>query len=146
VKEIYDAMNPSPGERYYKLNLQNLKTGRQNTIEFRQHSSSVPPEKVLNWIRFCVSFVTNSIRCQSPSAMGKNRVLSEQLDLLSQYVIKDRYQGVAHARSRRSSGGGSLLQWLCEWWQLQYFDGQGSQCLPYSRRRAHHSVGFVTMI
>jgi hypothetical protein len=93
VKELCDTMNPSPGERYYKLNLQNLKTGRQNTIEFRQHSSSVSPEKVLNWIRFCVSFVTNSIRCQSPSAMGKNRVLSEQLDLLSQYVIKDRYLG-----------------------------------------------------
>jgi hypothetical protein len=84
-------MNPGPGQRYYKLNLQNLKTGRPNTIEFRQHSSS--PDKVLKWIRFYVSFVTNSIRCQSPSAMGKNRVLSEQLDLLSQYVIKNRYLG-----------------------------------------------------
>jgi hypothetical protein len=93
IKELCDIMNPGPGERYYKLNLQNLKTGRQNTIEFRQHSSSVSPEKVLNWIRFCVSFVTNSIRCQSPSAMGKNCVLSEQLDLLNQYVIKDRYLG-----------------------------------------------------
>lgn len=92
--ELCDTMNPGPeGERYFKLNLQNLKTGRQNTIEFRQHSSSVAPEKVLNWIRFCVKFVTNSMRCQSPSAMAKNRVLSEQLDLLIQYVIKDRYLG-----------------------------------------------------
>jgi hypothetical protein len=73
--------------------LQNLKTGRQNTIEFRKHSSSVSPEKVLNWIRFCVSFVTNSILRKSPSAMAKNRLLSEQLDLLNQYVIKDRYLG-----------------------------------------------------
>jgi hypothetical protein len=94
IKELCNTMNPGPGgERHYKLNLQNLATGRQQTIEFRQHSSSVSPEKVLNWIRFCICFVTNSIRSQSPSAMGKNRILSEQLDLLNQYVIKDRYLG-----------------------------------------------------
>jgi hypothetical protein len=39
-----------------------------------------------------------------------------------------------------------LLQRLCELRHLLNFDSQGSQCSPYSRSRAHHSVlGFVTM-
>jgi hypothetical protein len=97
IKALCETMNPEPGARYYKLNLQNLVTGRQNTIEFRQNSSSASQEKVLNWIRFCVQFVTNSIRFATPSAMAKNRLASEQLDLLFQYVIKDRYLGIFYA-------------------------------------------------
>jgi hypothetical protein len=150
IKELCATMNPGPGERHYKLNLQNLATGRQQTIEFRQHSSSVAPEKVLNWIRFCVSFVTNSIRCQSPSAMGKNKVLSEQLDLLNQYVIKDRYLGtfytnrVKELRTRdREEGEGeeACCSGCANGGSCSTTGGKGRN-VRHTAGHAHHSEGF----
>lgn len=55
TQSLTDVMNPYG--RYYKLNLQNLKTGRQPTLEFRQHSSTTSYEKVGNWIRFFCSIL-----------------------------------------------------------------------------------------
>ena len=64
--ELYDVMNPpismnkSNSARYYKLNLQNLKCGRQPTIEFRQHPSTTNVNRIEAWIRFCILFVSHS--------------------------------------------------------------------------------------
>ena len=44
--------------RFGKLNVESYL--RHGTIEFRQHSGSVNAEKVSNWVRFCVNFVSTS--------------------------------------------------------------------------------------
>jgi len=76
--------------RYYKLNLQNLVTGRQPTIEFRQHSATLNYDKISSWVRFCTAFVTNSARLPSPKSFKEGRDLDFQFIALFQYVIKDR--------------------------------------------------------
>ena len=101
LAKLCDTMNPSPRERYYKLNLQNIKTGRQPTIEFRQHSATASTEKILNWIRFCTTFVANSIRLKAPSPLKSNRTETEQLEMLFEYVIKDRYLASFYKERRK---------------------------------------------
>ena len=76
--------------RYYKLNLQNLMTGRQPTIEFRQHSATANYEKVSAWVRLCLLFVANSAKLQAPKAFKQSRSLDYQFEALFQFVIKDR--------------------------------------------------------
>ena len=76
--------------RYYKLNLQNLSSGRQPTIEFRQHSATMSYEKVSAWARFCIAFVTNSAKLAPPSPLAAGRSLEYQFNALFGYVIKDR--------------------------------------------------------
>lgn len=44
--------------RYHKVNLTSFLVHR--TVEFRQHSGTVEPAKVLAWVRFCVAFVESS--------------------------------------------------------------------------------------
>jgi len=88
TSELCRVMNPSG--RYYKLNLQNLASGRQPTIEFRQHSGTSNFEKISTWVRFCMAIVTNSSQFKEPSALKKSRTLDEQLEMLFEYVIKDR--------------------------------------------------------
>ena len=58
-KELYDLFNPGWRARYHKLNLQNLESGRQPTIEFRQHHASKDTNEVMAWVRFCILFTTN---------------------------------------------------------------------------------------
>jgi hypothetical protein len=72
-EELYDIMNPGSEARYYKLNLQNLKTGRQPTIEFRQHPATRDCDDVLNWVRFCMALVHNSsdMPATPPSKTGQ---------------------------------------------------------------------------
>lgn len=58
-QELYDVMNPGFRARYHKLNLQNLKSGRQPTVEFRQHHASKDTSEVRAWVSFCILFTTN---------------------------------------------------------------------------------------
>eukprot|EP00540_Astrosyne_radiata_P022469 CAMPEP_0116849288 /NCGR_PEP_ID=MMETSP0418-20121206/15489_1 /TAXON_ID=1158023 /ORGANISM="Astrosyne radiata, Strain 13vi08-1A" /LENGTH=122 /DNA_ID=CAMNT_0004480993 /DNA_START=119 /DNA_END=487 /DNA_ORIENTATION=- len=94
-------MDPPPGERYYKLNQNNIATGRIPTLEFRQHSATTSPEKVLNWVRFCVNFCSNSIRLRAPLALKEGRSVEQELDFLFQFVIEDRYLASFY-RARKS--------------------------------------------
>ncbi len=86
--ELVDLMNQQG--RYYKLNLQNLKTCRQPTIEFRQHSASMNYDKISVWIRFCIAFVQNSAKLPSPKPFNDDRSVDYKVDKLFEWVIKDR--------------------------------------------------------
>jgi len=76
--------------RYYKLNLQNLATRRQTTIEFRQHSATMSYEKVGSWVRLCVAFCMNSAKLRAPSHFKDGTSMEDMFQGLFQFVIKDR--------------------------------------------------------
>lgn len=88
IEELGGLMNPTG--RYYKLNLQNLVTGRQPTFEFRQHSGTTSFEKISAWVRFCMALVKNSAQMTEPLALKQSRSIEEQFDMLFDFVIKDR--------------------------------------------------------
>jgi len=89
VDELCSVMNPG-NDRYFKLNLQNLQTGRQPTVEFRQHSATSNVDKVKNWVRFCSAMVRNSAKFRSPSALKESTEDHEAFEMLFEFVIKDR--------------------------------------------------------
>ena len=150
VKELCYLMNPGPGHRYYKLNLDNLRTNRMQTLEFRQHSATSSPEKILAWIRFCLHFVSNSIRLKAPSNLKDSRTVDEEFDMLFQYVIKDRYLQRFY-RNRREElsrlsdvaaaiGHGHEDQDAC---CNGCDDGQSCELPPVKRNRRIHLHGFI---
>jgi Putative amidoligase enzyme len=89
TNQLAELMNPN-GSRYHKVNLQNLITGRQPTIEFRQHSATANAKKVNNWVRFCITLVTNSAHLASPSPFREGKDIDAQFEALFQFVVKDR--------------------------------------------------------
>lgn len=88
LEELAEMMNPNG--RYHKINLENLITQRQPTIEFRQHSATSNPRKINSWVRFCITMVNNSARLKAPTAFSESRNLDFQFDSLFQFVVKDR--------------------------------------------------------
>ena len=88
IASLANDMNGS--SRYFKLNMQNLVTGRQPTLEFRQHSATMEYEKVGAWTRFCVLFCLNSAKLRAPKPFAENRSTKRKFEALFQFVIKDR--------------------------------------------------------
>ncbi len=88
IQSLVSLMNREG--RYYKLNLQNISTGRQPTVEFRQHSSTVDYLKISAWVRFCISFCYNAAKLAEPTPFKMSKSVSDKFDALFQYVVKDR--------------------------------------------------------
>lgn len=89
VAELAATMNRGDRSRHYKLNLENLVSGRQPTIEFRQHVAVTSYRDISAWICFCSNFVFNSARLRPPSPFASSTTLDERSDALFDYVIKD---------------------------------------------------------
>lgn len=113
LEELCDMMNPSG--RYYKLNLQNLISRRQPTIEFRQHSATASYAKLKNWVRFCMAMVHNSARLRSSSCLKDSASLDDQFEKLFYFVIKDRFLRDYYLlrRSQLNSAGESVALDTC---------------------------------
>lgn len=113
IQELANVVNPS-GQRYYKLNLQNLVEGRQTTLEFRQHSSTIQYDKVSAFVRFCVRLCENSVSLeQSPLLhVEENVSLDKQFDDLFRNVIRDP----------------ALYEFYRKRKQLLAFDDEGDAC------------------
>ena len=89
LRDLAHIVNPT-GQRYYKLNMQNLIQGRQPTLEFRQHSSTADFEKVSAWVRFCVRFCENSVSLeQSPLFDLEDTSVGKQFEDLFRNLIRD---------------------------------------------------------
>ena len=89
IRDLADIVNPQ-GQRYYKLNMQNLLEGRQTTLEFRQHSSTTDYDKISAWVRFCIRLCENSVSLeQSPLFKVEQTSLDKQFDDLFRNLIRD---------------------------------------------------------
>lgn len=65
------ALGHIASDRYVKLNLASL--SRYGTIEFRQHSGTTDPVKVVNWVRFLEQFIDASLNPSGSVALDYKR-------------------------------------------------------------------------
>lgn len=89
VAELAATMNRGDRSRHYKLNLENLVSGRQPTIEFRQHAAATSYSDISAWISFCSNFVFNSARLESSSPFASSTTVDERSNALFETIIKD---------------------------------------------------------
>ena len=85
MQQLRDLMNP--GNRYYKFN---LRTGsNRNTVEFRAHSGTREPGKMIMWIRFLVEFIEASARKNAPDNFLDIRAPVYKFKRLFMWVVCD---------------------------------------------------------
>ena len=92
---LYELLNPQ-GSRYFKLNLQNLASGRQPTVEVRMHQGTSEYARIGGWVRLMVHFVEHALGkpaddpAHPPAAFTEERTPMDKLQRLFQWVVKDR--------------------------------------------------------
>ena len=89
-----DSNETVSSTRYCKLNLQNLVTGRQPTIEFRQHSATTNYSKIAAWIRFCAAFCTQSARLAPPKPFRRQQPGRSDSNNNSRALVDKHFQGL----------------------------------------------------
>ena len=85
-KELYQTINPGFRDRYHKMNLTNLDTGRQPTVEFRQHHATKDISEITSWACFCILFVVNASKL--PLLLGGSITEQATFDGLFDTIIK----------------------------------------------------------
>eukprot|EP00951_Prasinocladus_malaysianus_P035096 scaffold359142_cov37-Prasinocladus_malaysianus.AAC.1 len=90
MDELLQLMNPD-NSKHYKLSLMPVASGRQATVEFRQHSATSNYNKVAAWVRLLVHFVKNTSQSQEPRALLPRRDQDHTFDMLFKHVIRDRF-------------------------------------------------------
>lgn len=60
ARAIRQGGYPAEANRYVKLNF--VAFTKYKTVEFRQHSSTIDPVKVKNWVIFCLKMVETAVR------------------------------------------------------------------------------------
>lgn len=70
---LYDLRGLVNGwSRYKKLNLESLE--RHGTVEFRQHSGTVDPVKMVQWVKLVVGFVAEAAAAKTIRAAGAGKL------------------------------------------------------------------------
>ena len=84
IRTVVNAGNRC-GTRYRKLNLESMSS--HGTVEFRQHSGTIEPDKAMNWIRICVAFVERSLNSRPHKRTSdKPHKPVDQLDMLLKFL------------------------------------------------------------
>jgi len=84
IDELVALVSPT---RYHKLNLHALY--KYGTIEFRQHKATLNLNDAEGWIRFLLSFVSNSLLQPRSLALLNNRTCEFGYEAMFKYVIKN---------------------------------------------------------
>ncbi|KAL3909810.1 MAG: hypothetical protein SGILL_007935, partial [Bacillariaceae sp.] len=93
IGDLIQTLGPekTTSEERYKFVLARDSTGELTVKFFFAHMEGVDHGLVENMIRFSVLFVHNSMRLKTPKSFKPGRSLGEQMDLLFQHVIRDRF-------------------------------------------------------
>jgi hypothetical protein len=88
IRIVVAAGNRYGATRYHKFNMESM--SRYGTVEFRQHSGTIEPDKAMNWIRVCVAFVERSLNSKPRKRTSdKPHKPVDQLDMLLKFLRAD---------------------------------------------------------
>ncbi|KAJ1638687.1 hypothetical protein T492DRAFT_585579 [Pavlovales sp. CCMP2436] len=86
--------------RYFKLNLQNLVRGNQNTLEFRGHGGSCDAAKIEFWVRFLNAFVEGYVKYPPGDSFADGRSERYMFDRMFEWVVRTDWALCNHYEAR----------------------------------------------